>query len=69
MWFFSVPLGWLAGLVFDWPVWLVYLCLRSRDIFKSVGCIFRILSGKWIKDVTRSDEEKKAAQAEEAEQV
>ena len=69
MWFFSVPLGWLAGLVFDWPVWLVYLCLRSGDIFKSVGCIFRILSGKWIKDVTRSDEEKKAAQAEEAEQV
>ena len=69
MWFFSVPLGWLAGLVLDWPVWLVYLCLRSGDIFKSIACIFRILSGKWIKDVTRTDEEKQEVQAEEAEQV
>lgn len=58
MWFFSVPLGWLAGLVFKWPVWLVYLCLRSGDLFKSVASIVRILSGKWIKDVTRSEEEK-----------
>ncbi len=69
MWFFSVPLGWLAGLVLDWPVWLVYLCLRSGDIFKSIACIFRILSGKWIKDVTRTDEEKQEVQTEEAEQV
>lgn len=69
MWFFSVPLGWLAGLVFKWPVWLVYLCLRSGDIFKSIGCIFRIISGKWIKDVTRNDEEKQEVLAEEAEQV
>lgn len=69
MWFFSVPLGWLAGLVLDWPVWLVYLCLRSGDIFKSIACIFRILSGKWIKDVTRTDAEKQEVQVEEAEQV
>ena len=68
MWFFSVPLGWIAGLVLHWPVWLVYLCLRSGDIFKSVACVFRILSGKWIKDVTRSDEEKEEAQKEEIEQ-
>ena len=65
MWFFSVPLGWLAGLVLHWPVWLVYLCLRSGDIFKSIGCIFRILSGKWIKDVTRSEQEKEEVQEEE----
>ena len=64
MWFFSVPLGWLAGLVFDSPVWLIYLALRSGDIFKSVGAIFRILSGKWIKDVTRTEEEIEAAKAE-----
>ncbi|MDD3192735.1 MAG: MATE family efflux transporter [Oscillospiraceae bacterium] len=69
MWFFSVPMGWLAGLVFHWPVWVVYLCLRSGDIFKSVACVFRILSGKWIKDVTRSESEKEEVLEEEIQQV
>ncbi|MEG1862374.1 MAG: MATE family efflux transporter [Oscillospiraceae bacterium] len=58
MWLFSVPLGWLSGLVFKWPVWAICICLRSGDIFKSIGGIFRILSGKWIKDVTRTESEK-----------
>ena len=57
MWLFSVPLGWLSGLVFHWPVWIVCICLRSGDIFKCFGAIARILSGKWVKDVTRNDEQ------------
>ena len=57
MWLFSVPLGWLSGLVLGWPVWAVCICLRSGDIFKCFGAIARIMSGKWIKDVTRNKEE------------
>lgn len=57
MWLFSVPLGWLSGLVLEWPVWAVCICLRSGDIFKCFGAVPRILSGKWIKDVTRSDDQ------------
>lgn len=57
MWLFSVPLGWLSGLVLGWPVWAVCICLRSGDIFKCFGAIARILSGKWVKDVTRSEEQ------------
>ena len=57
MWLFSVPLGWLSGLALNWPVWAVCICLRSGDIFKSFGAIARILSGKWVKDVTRSEEQ------------
>lgn len=57
MWLFSVPLGWLSGLVLGWPVWAVCICLRSGDIFKCFGAIARIMSGKWIKDVTRSKEQ------------
>jgi len=58
MWCFSVPVGYLAAFVFDAPVALVYLGLRCGDLFKCVGTIVRILPGKWIKDVTRTDEEK-----------
>ena len=57
MWLFCVPLGWLSGLVLEWPVWAVCICLRSGDIFKCFGAIARIMSGKWIKDVTRSKEQ------------
>jgi len=57
MWLFSVPLGWISGLVFGWPVWAVCICLKSGDIFKCFGAISRIMSGKWIKDVTRTEEQ------------
>ncbi|MBR5251697.1 MAG: MATE family efflux transporter [Oscillospiraceae bacterium] len=57
MWLFSVPLGWLSGLVLGWPVWAVCICLRSGDIFKCFGAVARIMSGKWVKDVTRTDEQ------------
>ena len=57
MWLFSVPLGWLSGLVLGWPVWIVCVCLRSGDIFKCFGAIGRIMSGKWIKDVTRTEKQ------------
>ncbi|MBQ5782001.1 MAG: MATE family efflux transporter, partial [Oscillospiraceae bacterium] len=57
MWLFSVPLGWLSGLVLGWPVWAVCICLRSGDIFKCFGAVARIMSGKWVKDVTRSEEQ------------
>jgi len=57
MWLFSVPLGWISGLVLGWPVWAVCICLKSGDIFKCFGSITRIMSGKWIKDVTRTEEQ------------
>ncbi len=54
MWFLSVPLGWYAGLVLNRPVWVVYVCLKATSIFECFASVFRILSGKWVKDVTRS---------------
>ncbi|MBQ5324103.1 MAG: MATE family efflux transporter [Oscillospiraceae bacterium] len=64
MWLFSVPLGWLSGLVLHWPVWAVCICLRSGDVFKSFGAIARILSGKWVKDVTRSEKQIEAIESQ-----
>ena len=48
MWVVSIPLGAVGALVFHWPAWLVMLCLRIDYIIKSIWCISRLLSGKWI---------------------
>ncbi len=56
MWLLSVPLGWYAGLVLNRPVGIVYICLKATSIFECFAAVFRILSGKWVKDVTRGAE-------------
>ncbi|MCL2568695.1 MAG: MATE family efflux transporter [Oscillospiraceae bacterium] len=50
-WLIAIPLGAIAGLWLQWPVVLVYLVLRSEDLFKAVVVLWRIPSGKWLKDV------------------
>ena len=49
----SIPLGALTGLILHWPAWLVQLFLRADYVIKSLWCIGRLYSGKWIHDVTR----------------
>ena len=53
MWMVSIPLGAFAGLVLGWPVWLVFIIIRSDTVFKAVLVLWRVPSGKWLKDVTR----------------
>lgn len=53
MWGLSVPLGFLSGLVFHWPIWLVYLCLRSSEIFTCIAGLVRLCGTRWVTDVTR----------------
>jgi len=48
MWLVSIPLGAVGGLVLHWPAWVVMLCLRIDYVIKSVWCVSRLLSGKWI---------------------
>ena len=48
LWIVSVPLGALVGLVLHWPAWITIICLRIDYIIKSLWCIGRLLSGKWI---------------------
>lgn len=52
LWLIAIPLGVLTGLVWKMPVTVVYLCLRSDSIFKSLFSVFRLRSGKWIRNVT-----------------
>ncbi len=54
LWLASIPLGALGGLVLGWPAWLTMLALRIDYAIKSIWCVSRLLSGKWIHETSRS---------------
>lgn len=51
LWVLSVPLGALAGLVWHMDAFWIYFFLKIDQIVKSVWCIFRLKSNKWIKAI------------------
>lgn len=59
MWLVSIPLGALGGLVLYWPAWLVTICLRIDYMIKSVWCIARLISGKWIHEAEGVEDARK----------
>ena len=48
IWFIAIPLGALSGLVWGWPPFWIYMCLRTDCIIKSIVGVFRLFSWKWI---------------------
>lgn len=56
LWIVSVPLGYLAGLVWEWPPFGVLICLRLDHVIKATWCMFRLRSGKWIKKIAPAKE-------------
>ena len=53
LWIVSLPLGYVAGLVLDAPGWLAILCLRIDWAIKSIWCVRRLNSGKWIRETKK----------------
>lgn len=51
LWVVSIPFGILAGFVFKWPAFWIYFCLKSDQVIKTVWCVFRLKSEKWIKKI------------------
>ena len=51
LWLVSVPLGALAGLVWKWPPFWVFFFLRIDNLIKTIICLFRMRSGKWMKKI------------------
>ncbi len=51
LWVASIPLGALAGLVFHWDSFWIYILLKIDQIIKCVWCFFRLKSGKWMKKI------------------
>ena len=52
LWILAIPLGILAGFVFHWPAFWIYVALKSDDIVKTMWCIGRLRSEKWIKKIS-----------------
>ena len=53
LWLISVPAGYVSGVVMGMPIYIACVFLRLDDILKSVMCVLRLNSGKWIHEVSR----------------
>lgn len=51
LWVVSVPLGYLAGLVWNMSAFWIYAALKADWVIKTIWCTFRLYKGKWIKRV------------------
>lgn len=51
LWLVSIPLGYLCGLVWHLSPFWIYAALKIDWVIKSVWCIFRLRSKKWIRVV------------------
>lgn len=61
LWIVAAPLGYLAGLVWNFPPFWVYFCLYIDQVIKAVWCVFRLRSGKWIKRIKGTKQENEVA--------
>lgn len=51
LWLASIPLGYLCGLVWHLSPFWIYAALKIDWVIKSVWCIFRLRTKKWIRVV------------------
>jgi Na+-driven multidrug efflux pump len=52
MWTVALPAGAAAAFFFQAPVWVIYLCIISEEVVKSIPGFYRVRSGKWLRNVT-----------------
>lgn len=52
VWGIGVPLAFIGALVLDFPVYIVFLLVTLEEVFKFIVSIPRIISKKWIKELT-----------------
>jgi putative MATE family efflux protein len=51
LWAASIPLGYLAGLYLHLPAFWIYFSLKIDQILKTMWCVYRLKSGKWVKKI------------------
>lgn len=54
LWGLNIPLGYLAGLRWGWTPFWVFVCLKLDTICKTFLCLWRMVRGRWVRDVNRS---------------
>lgn len=52
LWILALPLGLLAGFVLHLPPFWIYFFLKFDQVAKTIWCVLRLRSGKWIKKIT-----------------
>ena len=52
LWCISIPLGYIAAFVLHLPAPLIFLFFSSESFVKSILGVIRIVSGKWLHEVT-----------------
>ncbi|ONI45052.1 MATE family efflux transporter [Candidatus Epulonipiscioides gigas] len=53
MWLIAIPVGFIGAFVWGLPVIAVFCIIRIDEILKSTCAIIRLLSFKWIRNMTR----------------
>lgn len=56
LWLVSIPTAALAGLVFKWGVFWVYVCISLDQAVKFFFGLWRLRSGEWINDLTVTED-------------
>lgn len=56
MWLVAIPGGFFVEFVLELPVALVFLVIKCDEILKSLTSVYRVISGKWVNDVTKDYE-------------
>lgn len=56
MWLVAIPCGFFVAFVLELPVALVFLVIKCDEILKSLTSVYRVISGKWVNDVTKDYE-------------
>ena len=51
LWLLNIPMGYMAGLVWGWSPFWVFVCLKLDTIVKTFVCLWRLLTGRWIQNV------------------
>ena len=52
LWVLALPLGILAGFYFKLPAFWIYFFLKFDQVAKTIWCVLRLRSGKWIKKIS-----------------
>lgn len=53
MWLIAIPFGFIGAFVWKLPIVSLFLIIKSDEILKVIASVIRIISGKWVNNVTR----------------
>lgn len=53
LWLVAIPLAFLTGLVLELGVLWVYLSLSMEQVAKAIAGVWRLGTGRWVRDLTR----------------